>query len=167
LRALGQTIPPDENVMLPRLIPLLVQIPDHEKIRYQAVMTLGRYTEWTAQHPDTLEMQLEFIMASFDHPSTEVVRGATHAFQYFCTDCAELLKGFFTQIHSFFINKIDQVPEQAQNDISEGMAAILAKQPVELIYERFKLCCDPILQQIVELGRNARDDKSKLLVAGQ
>jgi transportin-3 len=167
LRALGQTVPPDENVMLPRLIPLLVQIPDHEKIRYQAVMTLGRYTEWTARHPDTLEMQLQFIMAAFDHPSKEVVRGATHAFQYFCNDCAELLKGFFGQIHSFFVNVIDRLPDQAQNDVSEGMAAILAKQPIDELYQKFKLCCDPILQSIVQMGQNANDDKVKFMIAGK
>jgi transportin-3 len=166
LRALGQTVPPDENAMLPRLIPLLVQIPDHEKIRYQAVMTLGRYTEWTAQHPDTLELQLQFIMAAFDHPSKEVVRGATHAFQYFCSDCAELLMGFFDQIHTFFVNVLNKLPDQAQNDVSEGMACILAKQPVNQLYQKFKLCCDPILESIVQLGQNANDEKTKFMIAG-
>ena len=164
LRAMGLTVPVDENVMLPRLIPLLVQIPDHEKIRYQAVMTLGRYTEWTANHPETLDMQLQFIMAAFKHPSKEVVRGATHSFQYFCLDCAELLKGFFGQIHQFYESVIDDVPLTAQGDVTEGMAAILAKQPVESLYDNMKLCCDPILQRVIELGRNDTDEKAKFLI---
>jgi transportin-3 len=167
LRALGQVVPADEDVMMSQLIPILVQIPNHEKTRYQAVMTLGRYTEWTAQHPETLEMQLQFIMEAFSHPSKEVVRGATHSFQYFCTDCAELLKDFFGQIHAFFVGVIDGLNESAQQDVTEGMAAILAKQPVEKLYENMKLCVDPIVQRIVNMARAATDDKAKLDVAGK
>jgi transportin-3 len=112
-------------------------------------------------------MQLQFIMAAFKHPSKEVVRGATHSFQYFCLDCAELLKGFFGQIHQFFESVIDDLPDNAQADVTEGMAAILAKQPVESLYDNMKLCCDPILQRIIQLGRSADDEKVKFLIAGE
>jgi transportin-3 len=167
LRALGHTVPIEEDVMLPRLVPLIVQIPDHEKVRYQAIMTLGRYTEWTAQHPDTLQQQLDFIMHAFSHPSAEVVRGATHSFRYFCVDCADLLKDFFGQIHQFFVSVISSLPEGAQGDVTEGMAAIVAKQPQEHLYENLKLCSAPILDSIIRLAANANDDKSKLLIAGK
>lgn len=167
LRGVGQVIPADENVMLPQLIPLLVQLPNNEKLRYQAVLTLGRYTEWTAQHPETLQAQLEFIMGSFSYPSKSVIRGATHSFQYFCTDCAELLKGYFGQLREFYVSTIDQLGENEQQDLTEGMAAILAKQPLDHLYENMKLCCDPIVQRIVQKARAATDDKTKLEIAGK
>ncbi|KAF2672583.1 ARM repeat-containing protein [Microthyrium microscopicum] len=165
MRALGQVIPPTENVMLPQLIPILVGIPNQEKIRYQAVMTLGRYTEWTAQHPETLEDQLKFIMDAFAHPSKEVVRGATHSFQYFCADCADLLKPHFLQIKQFYIGVIDSLGDNAQQDVTEGMASILAKQPLESLYDNMKMCCDPIVQKIIQMARAATDDKSKIDIA--
>ena len=72
MRAMGRMVPSDESIMLPRLIPLLVDIPDHGKVRFQAIMALGRYTEWTSKHPETLEKQLNFILAAFDYPEREV-----------------------------------------------------------------------------------------------
>jgi transportin-3 len=167
LRALGQVVPSEESTMLPQLIPILIQIPNHEKIRYQAVMTLGRYTEWTSRHPETLEIQLKFIMDAFSHPSKEVVRGATHAFQYFCSDCADLLKDFFPQLREFYVSVLDGLSETAQADITEGIAAILAKQPLDTLGENLKLCCDPIVQRIVNMARAASSEKSKLDIAGR
>ena len=45
LRAMGRLVPPDEKTVLHQVIPLIVQIPDHEKLRFQGIMALGRYTE--------------------------------------------------------------------------------------------------------------------------
>ena len=167
LRSLGHTIPVEENVMLPRLIPLIVQIPDHEKVRYQAIMTLGRYTEWTAHHPETLQQQLDFIMQAFSHPSKEVVRGATLAFRFFCVDCADLLKPFFGQLHQFYVSVVSSLPDSAQVDVTEGIAAIVAKQPQEQLYENLKICSAPILDNIMQLASNATNDKTKLAIAGK
>jgi transportin-3 len=167
LRALGASVPADENVMLPRLIPLLLQIPDQEKVRYQAIMTLGRYTEWTSQHPETLEPQLNFMVQAFSHPSKEVVRGATHSFQYFCLDCAELLKDYFDQIHGLFVGMIRTLTPSAAADVTEGMAAILARQSLDTLYQKMKLCGDPIIENIVRLGQTANDEPTKFAIAGK
>jgi transportin-3 len=167
LRALGQVVPSDEDTILPRLISLLLSIPEQEKVRYQAVMTLGRYTEWTAQHPDTLKPQLDFMITSFNHPSKEVIRGATHSFQYFCLDCAELLKDHFNDIHDLYVNQIIKLLPSAAADLTEGMAAILARQSVDTLYEKFKMCADPIMEKVLQLGRVATDEPTKLAIAGE
>ena len=54
MRALGRMVDKEESLVLPTLMPLLVQIPSHEKLRFATIMVLGRYTEWTAAHPNTL-----------------------------------------------------------------------------------------------------------------
>ncbi|GAB7355918.1 hypothetical protein MBLNU459_g6561t2 [Dothideomycetes sp. NU459] len=165
MRAMGRMVPSDENIMLPRLVPLIVQIPDQEKVRFQAVMALGRYTEWTAQHPDTLQAQLNFIMAAFEHPSKEVVTAAALSFRFFCNDCATLLRDYTNQLQTFYESVINKLPPTSQEEITEGIASVLAKQPAEQVYASFKMCCDPVVKRLMEMAQSATDDKSKLAVA--
>lgn len=165
MRAMGRQVPPDENIMLPRLIPLIVQIPEQEKIRFQAVMALGRYTEWTAQHPDTLQDQLNFIMAAFQHPSKEVVRAAALSFKFFCNDCADLLKGYMPQIQQFYESNLEALPSTSQEETTEGVASVLAKQPLETLYESMKLCCDPIVKRLMGMANTATEKEQKLAIA--
>lgn len=167
LRAMGRMVPPDESVMLPRLIPLILQIPDHEKVRFQAVMALGRYTEWTSQHSATLQPQLDFIMSAFSHPSNEVIRAAAVSFRFFCDDCAELLKGYVGQIQQFYQTVIGQLPATSQEEITSGMGAVLARQPLENVYASFKATCDPVVNALVQMSQSAHDDPTRLAVAGK
>ncbi|KAK4499250.1 hypothetical protein PRZ48_009763 [Zasmidium cellare] len=165
MRAMGRQVPPDENIMLPRLIPLIVQIPEQEKVRFQAVMALGRYTEWTAQHPDTLQDQLNFIMAAFQHPSKEVVRAAALSFKFFCNDCADLLKGYMPQIQQFYEANLETLPSTSQEETTEGVASVLAKQPLDTLYESMKLCCDPIVKRLMSMANAATEKEQKLAIA--
>ncbi|KAK7539712.1 armadillo-type protein [Phyllosticta citribraziliensis] len=165
MRAMGRMVPQDENIMLPRLMPLIVQIPDQEKVRFQAVMTLGRYTSWTAEHPETLQPQLDYIMAAFHHPSKEVVRAAALSFKFFCNDCSRLLKDYIPQLQQFYTSVLDGLPTNSQDELTDGVASVLAEQPPETAYENLKLYCDPVIKTIMHLAQNAVDDKSKLAVA--
>lgn len=165
LRAMGRMVPPDENIMLPRLMPLIVQIPNHDKVRFQAVMALGRYTEWTAQHPEMLQPQLEFIIAAFDHQSKEVVRAAALSFKFFCNDCADLLSGFTTQLQSFYSTYLNRLPTNSQDEITDGVASVLAKLPADKIYENLRLYCNPVISSLMEMAKNVSNDRDKIAVA--
>jgi len=167
MRAMGRMVSPYEEVMLPRLMPLIIQIPDHEKVRFQAVMALGRYTEWTSYHPDTLQPQLNFIMAAFNHPSKEVVRAAALSFKFFCIDCAGLLKDYVVQLQQFYESVLMQLPTSSQEEITEGVAAVVAKQSLENLYSTFKLYCDPVMKRLMDLAQNANDENGQLAVAGK
>lgn len=170
MRAMGKMVPSDESIMLPRLIPLLVDIPDHSKVRFQAVMALGRYTEWTAKHPETLEKQLNFILAAFDHSEREVRTAAALSFRFFCNDCADLLKDFVGQLQQFYQRVIGTLPPSSQEEITEGVASVIAKLPPNQIYQSFKMTCDPVLARLVEMAHSAgasSDEKAKFAVADQ
>ncbi|KAF2155040.1 ARM repeat-containing protein [Myriangium duriaei CBS 260.36] len=170
MRAMGKMVPSDENIMLPRLIPLLVDIPDHEKVRFQAVMALGRYTEWTAKHPETLEKQLNFILASFDHQEREVRTAAALSFRFFCNDCADLLKDFVGQLQQFYQRVLSSLPPSSQEEITEGVASVIAVLPPNQIYHSFKMTCDPVVAHLMETAQAAsssNDEKAKYAVADQ
>ncbi|KAF2636788.1 ARM repeat-containing protein [Massarina eburnea CBS 473.64] len=165
IRAMGRMVPPDENVMLPQLIPLIVAIPDHHKVRFQAVMALGRYTEWTAHHPETLQPQLDFIMAAFEHGSKDVTRAAALGFKFFCNDCASLLVSFIQPLQQFYAKYLNNLPVQSQEDITDGVASVVAKAPLDQIYPTMKLYCDPILQYLMSVANQAKGEPEQKILA--
>ncbi|KAF1987496.1 putative mRNA transport regulator [Aulographum hederae CBS 113979] len=167
MRTMGRMVPPDEEEMLPKLIPLIVQIPPHDKVQFQAVMALGRYTEWTAKHPDTLDAQLQYIMSAFNHTSNDVVRAAALSFKFFCNDCATLLKDHIGQLHSFYSGVLYNLPKGSREDITDGVASVAAQVPVSEIYSTLKMFLHPIAGMIVEKASMATTEDEQLWVADQ
>ncbi|KAE9567175.1 Uncharacterized protein CGMCC3_g16682 [Colletotrichum fructicola] len=148
MRAMGQMVEKDENIVLPQLMPLLVQIPSHEKLRFATIMVLGRYTEWTAAHPEYLEPQFNYIVTSFQTDSKEV-----------------LLSGQVLQMQTFYDQILDKLPDMSQEEITEGVASVVAVQPPAEIYKLLKLYCDPLVQRLMNKANLATDDKGKLALA--
>lgn len=170
MRAMGRMVSPEENLVLRQVIPLIVQIPDHEKLRFQAIMALGRYTDWTAQHPEFLQPQLNFVIAGFKHESKEVVKAAALAFRFFGTDCRQLLADHVTQLHNFYESVLDNLIPASQEEVTEGVACVVAAQPVENIYPMLKLYCDPIIKRMMSranTAQSAEDEPARLAVAGE
>ena len=170
MRAMGRKVSPEENLVLKQVIPLIVQIPDHEKLRFQAIMALGRYTEWTAQHPEFLQPQLNFVLSGFSHSSKEVVRAAALAFRFFGTDCKKLLQNHVVQLHDFYESVFEKLPSASQEELTEGVACVVSAQPVDNIYPMFKLYCDPIMKRLMSHAngaKNAQDNTDSLAVAGK
>ena len=170
MRAMGSRVSPEENLVLKQVIPLIVQIPDHEKLRFQAIMALGRYTDWTAQHPEFLEPQLNFVMTGFSHSSTEVVRAAALAFQFFGRDCKKLLQDHVIQLHGFYESVFDKLPSGSREEITEGVACVISAQQLDNIYPMFKLYCDPVMKKMMSHAngaKNGQNDSDSLAVAGK
>ena len=171
LRAMGRMVSPEENVVLHQVVPLIVQLPNHEKLRFQAIMALARYTEWTAEHPEYLQPQLNLVMSSFQHQSQEVVKAAALAFRFLGTDCRKLLAGHISQLHTFYDTTLDKLPMVSQEEITQGVACVIAAQPLDKIYSAFKLFCDPIVKRIVAKANVASskpdDEESRVSIAGK
>ncbi|KAI0599384.1 exportin 1-like protein [Biscogniauxia sp. FL1348] len=165
MRAMGRMVDKDENIVLPQLMPLLVQMPSHEKLRFATIMVLGRYTEWTSAHPDFLSPQFNYIVSSFETDSKEIVRAAAMAIKYFCTDCKHLLSEQVLQLQQFYDQILDKLPEVSQEEITEGVASVVSVQPKDEIYKLLKLFCEPLVQRLMLKANNATDDDGKLAVA--
>ncbi|KAI9800826.1 MAG: hypothetical protein M1825_003609 [Sarcosagium campestre] len=167
LRAMGKMIDRDENIILPQVMPLLVQVPNHEKVQFAAIMALARYTEWTAEHPELLESQLNFIIAAFEHQSKDVVRAAACALKFFCTDCRRLLQDHALQLQKLYDSVLDRLPNSSQDDVTEGVAFVVSEQPPEKTFEMLKLYVDPLIKRLMAKANRAQDETGKLAVAGK
>ena len=106
-------------------------------------------------------------MAAFSHSSREVRTAAALSFRFFCNDCAELLKGFVGQLQQFYESVINTLPTASQEEITEGLASVLAKLPAAEVYNAFKMSCDPVVKRLMEMAQSATDEKSKIAVAGK
>ncbi|KAK7398420.1 Nuclear import receptor [Neonectria punicea] len=165
MRALGRMVDKDESLVLPQLMPLLVQIPSHEKLRFATIMVLGRYTEWTSAHPEYLEPQFNYIVTSFQSDSKEIIRAAALSLKFFCTDCKHLLSGQVLQLQTFYDQVLDKLPDLSKEEITEGVSTVVAVQPEEEIYRLLKTYCDPLVQRLMAKANNATDDDGKLALA--
>ncbi|PMD47278.1 ARM repeat-containing protein [Hyaloscypha variabilis F] len=165
MRALGRMVDKDEDIILPQIIPLIVQIPHHEKLRFATIMVLGRYTEWTSNHPELLEAQFTYIVSSFQTDSKEIVRAAAMAMKFFCTDCKHLLSGQVVQLQQFYDQTLDKLPGISQEELTEGVASVVAVQPPGQIFDLLKLYCDPLMARLMALANEAKDDEGKLAIA--
>src|SRR6266536_765113 len=142
---MGRMVDKDEDIILPQIMPLIVQIPPHEKLRFAAIMVLGRYTEWTSNHPELLETQFNYIVSSFGTDSKEIVRAAAMAMKFFCSDCKHLLGAQVVQLQQFYDQTLDKLPGVSQEELTEGVASVVAVQPPAQIYDLMKLYCDPLM----------------------
>lgn len=165
LRAMGGMVSPEESRVLPQVIPLLTTVPDHDKLKFQAIMALARYTEWTAQNPEVLEAQLNYVISGFNHKSPEVVQAAALAMRFLGTDCAKLLGDHIPQLQQFYDGVLDKLKASSQEEITEGVAAVIAVQPVPKVYQSLKLFCDPVMNRIVSFAEQAKDDEGEKVVA--
>ena len=165
LRAMGRMVNAEESTVLPQFIPLLTSVPDHEKLKFQAIMALARYTEWTAQHPETLEAQLNYVISGFSHSSQEVVQASALAFKFLGTDCAKLLGNHVPQLHQFYESVIDKLKATSQEEVTEGVAAVVSVQPVGKVYETMKMFLDPVMRRVVTLASQATDENTEKTVA--
>lgn len=167
MRAMGRMVDKDEDIILPQIIPLIVQMPNHEKLRFATIMVLGRYTEWTSNHPEFLETQFTYIVSSFGTDSKEIVRAAAMAMKFFCSDCKHLLGGQVLQLQSFYDQTLDKLPSVSQDELTQGVASVVAVQPPPQIYDLMKLYCDPLMTRLMAKANMATDDDGKFAVAGE
>ncbi|CAG8952472.1 hypothetical protein HYFRA_00001219 [Hymenoscyphus fraxineus] len=165
MRAMGKMVDKDEDIILPQIMPLIVQIPHHEKLRFATIMVLGRYTEWTSNHPELLESQFTYIVSSFATDSKEIIRAAAMSMKYFCTDCKHLLSGQVVQLQQFYDQTLDSLPGISQEELTDGVANVVAVQPPTQTFELLKLYCDPLMTRLMAKANAATDDEGKLAVA--
>ena len=173
MRSMGRMVSPEESVVLHQTIPIIVEIlknVNHEKLRFQAIMCLGRYTEWTSQHPQYLQDQLKFIMDAFKVESQEVVKAAALSFRFFGTDCRKLLASHIEMLHKFYESILDSLVPASQEEVTEGVACVVSAQPMDNIYTTMKLYCDPIIRRMMSRAQSAKSgdgEKPQLAVAGK
>lgn len=153
LRTMAKEISLTENTLLPEIIKIICNVPEQPKIRYASTLVLGRYTEWTAKHPELLEIQLQYIFNGFQlHEGSadmqSIITASSHALMFFCSDCSKLLTGYIDQLINFFLNVQNSVDIESQFELCQGLSAAINNQPATEVSAIFQTLLDDNLKQI-------------------
>ncbi|KAJ8296639.1 hypothetical protein OF846_000989 [Rhodotorula toruloides] len=129
MRSMGAMIDVHDNELVPKIMELLPKLPQHPRIRYAAILVIGRYTHWTQQHPDLIQFQLPYVSAGFDDTDPEVLAAASQTMKYLCKDCPEHLVAFLPQLHTFIQTVSSKLKGEDLLDLSAAIAHILIAMP--------------------------------------
>ncbi|ORX98968.1 ARM repeat-containing protein [Basidiobolus meristosporus CBS 931.73] len=154
LRSMGAEVDSSENVVVPEIMKILPNLPLHSKIRYAATLVIARYTFWTAEHPEFIPFQLDYISAGFDDP--EVVAASAMALKYLCKDCNKLLIDYLNQLHPFYISASKSLSQGDLIEITEALAHVISAVPMDKILSTLQTFCLPIAQGLHEIARKGQ-----------
>lgn len=151
MRIMAKEVPVKEKTMLPVIMRQLVQLPEHPRVRYAATLVLGRYLGWTAQHPEFLEPQLNYIAHGLEQPTLDIASATAQALMYFCQDCAELLVPYVDQLHGLYTLVHGTISTNALYDMVNGLAHVLRQLPTESQAQALEQFLKPTLEKISNL----------------
>lgn len=89
LRTMCREVSNNESKFIPEIMAMLPRLPDHPKIKYAAILVIGRYAQWTNNHPDMLSYQLDFVTKGFQGDQ-ETSIAAAHTFRDMCKYCGKV-----------------------------------------------------------------------------
>lgn len=157
LRAMAKEVPSTEQTILPTIFLVLVQLPEHPKVRYATTLVLGRYTEWTSKNEQFLEPQLQYILKGFEAsageaPSnkSETVIATSRALMYFCQDCLQHLTKYLEQLYSLYGQIKDQLDHESHLELADGLAHVIGEGNPEFLYKTAEMFITPTVNALNE-----------------
>lgn len=161
MRVMAKEVSVREKTILPSIMQMLVQLPEHPKLRYAATLVLGRYSEWTQKNPEFLEPQLNYITRGFQgdlvnklSPSDkeDVYSPTCHALMYFCQDCSEALVNYLEQLYVLYQQVQSELKPKALYDMMSGLAHVIKKIPPQEQVKTSEMFLGPTLNKIKHLA---------------
>ncbi|KAJ1731018.1 Nuclear import receptor [Coemansia biformis] len=148
LRAMGAEIDPQENEVLPKIMDMFAHFPAHPKLRYAATLVIGRYTEWTYEHPQYVQFQLNYIAEGFK--VREVAAASAQSLKYLCQDCAKYLAGHWTELLKFYseVASSGTLDDNDVIDFSVALAHVVSAVPEPGTAAAIEAFCMPIGQEL-------------------
>ncbi|GAA5914269.1 hypothetical protein JCM6882_003675 [Rhodosporidiobolus microsporus] len=129
MRSMGAAIDVYDDVVVPKIMELLPKLPQHPRIRYAAILVIGRYTHWTQQHPEHIQFQLPYVSSAFEDNDAEVLAASSQTMKYLCKDCSHHLVPFLPQLHTFIQNVSPKLGGEDLLDLTAAIAHIIVAMP--------------------------------------
>lgn len=170
MRTMAKEVSLKEKTILPTIMSYLIQLPEHPKIRYAATLVLGRYTEWTAKHPEFLEPQLNYIIKGFEiagDNNNDIIMATSHALMYFCQDCSELLVNYLEQLYMLYGQVKNKMDLESNYELADGLAHVISKIPRENMYKTTEMFIEPTIELLTKNLNEQKNDSTNKLIADE
>ncbi|KAJ1672421.1 Nuclear import receptor [Coemansia sp. RSA 1694] len=148
LRAMGAEVSSQENVMLPKIMDMFSQFPAHPRLRYAATLVIGRYTEWTQEHPQYVQFQLNYIAEGFK--VRDVAAASAQSLKYLCQDCSKYLAEHWANMLKFY-NEVVASGTLDDGDViefSQALAHVVSAVPEPDTHLAIEAFCLPVGQEL-------------------
>ena len=90
LRVMCREVSENESKYIPEIMSMLPSLPPHPKVKYAAILVIGRYAQWTNNNPSMLTYQLDFVSKGFQEDQDTTI-AAAHAFRDLCKYCNKVI----------------------------------------------------------------------------
>ncbi len=94
LRVMCREISQTESKYIPEIMGMLPKLPSHPKVKYAAILVIGRFAQWTNMHPEMITHQLDFVSKGFQAEKDTII-AAAHAFRDLCKYCNKVVFSFW------------------------------------------------------------------------
>ncbi|KAL2916946.1 Nuclear import receptor [Polyrhizophydium stewartii] len=163
LRAMCREVSVGESRYLPDIMAMLPRLPSHPKIKYAAILVIGRYAEWTNEHPEMLSYQLDYVTKGFDQ-DRDTIAAASQTFRDLCKYCSRHLINLLEQLHPFYVRTLGSVSRDDRRQITEAVAHIIKAAPLERFTPAMQMYALPAAQRLhafANLPGDATQDQIK------
>ncbi|KAJ1547668.1 Nuclear import receptor, partial [Nowakowskiella sp. JEL0078] len=160
LRSMARVIREDENEVLPLVMRLLPHLPDHAKIKYAAILVIGRYTKWSAnkENKQFIPQQLAFVFTGF--ADKEIVPAAAQALRHLADDCGEHMIPYLSELYANYATLMN-VLENDRIEFISSIAFIVARLPPADLTEALTHFCVPLAQSLVDICARVPDENPR------
>ena len=93
LRVMCREISQNESKYIPEIMSMLPKLPSHPKVKYAAILVIGRFAPWTNMHPEMRTHQLDFVCTGVQSEKDTTI-AASHAFRDLCKYCNKVTLKF-------------------------------------------------------------------------
>jgi transportin-3 len=162
LRAMGKVVSEDESEVMPKIMDLFPEFIDHPKIKYAAILVIGRYSFWTEKHPQYIPFQLTYVTSGFDEPEAEAA--AAMSLKYICESCGVLLVDYLGQLHPFYLTMMQKLEPRDRLEVTAAISHVLSALPEDKLLENLQYFCLPLAQKLNEIAINGKvSDESEMV----
>jgi len=162
LRAMGKVVSADENEVMPKIMDLYPEFINHPKIKYAAILVIGRYSFWTEKHPQYIPFQLTYVTSGFDDEECEAA--AAMSLKYICESCGVLLVDYLGQLHPFYLTMMQKLEPRDRLEVTAAISHVLSALPEDKLLENLQHFCLPLAQKLNEIAVNGKvSDESEMV----
>ncbi|KAI8851518.1 armadillo-type protein, partial [Chytridium lagenaria] len=166
VRTMGDKLLEGEGNALAEIMSMLPQLPSHPKVRYAAILVIGRWARWTKMHPEFLPYQMTYVSKGFE--DAESITAASRALKYLCNECGERIVDYLGQLHPFYLNIMSQMEFVERRDLTEALAHVIKHVPIVTpeggppnLHKVLEMFCLPTAQRLHELIALCQMEKDK------
>ncbi|CAI0549559.1 unnamed protein product [Linum tenue] len=162
VRAISKYVSTAEAEVMPKIMSLLLELPDQPQLLQTVCLTMGAYSRWLDAASDGLALLSSVIKVLLRGMGTseESAAAAALAFRHICDDCRRKLSGYFDDLFSIYHRAVIgegafKVTAEDSLHVVEALSMVITELPPDQAKQALEKLCFPVvapLQEIISHG---------------